>query len=323
MNIKGSASFFFIKYSFRIHSKNKKQLFGESKKKKMISYFVIYLMAPIIFIFGLVGNLLGLLVLLRKNLAKIGPRIMYRFLLMMDIINLLSIIVNYLNSVCNFNLQIMSTYSCKFYWYLILLVGPIPPYILLYISVEKIIATKYPTRKYFLRKTETQIIYFSILICFNIAYNLITFFILEIIQIPPSQNNSTSLIDICYTNDYELYKIGNWMDIVNRVILPTVLMILTSIIFLNSIWNLNQRIAQNFGTNQNLKKQISRIVSLIILNISYIIFSLPVSIVGFYFMFNDIEFLASYYLKMIAYSISFYIILFTNSLFRKEFLSIF
>ncbi len=212
----------------------------------MISYFVIYLMAPLIFIFGLVGNLLGLLVLLRKNLAKIGPRIMYRFLLIMDIINLLSIFVNYLNSAFNFNLQIISTYSCKLYWYLILLVGPIPPYILLYISVEKIIATKYPTRKYFLRKTETQIIYFLTLICINIAYNLITVFILEIIQIP-AQNNSTSLIDICYTNDYELYKIGNWMDIVNRVILPTVLMILTSIIFLNSIWNLNQRIAQNFG----------------------------------------------------------------------------
>ncbi len=47
---------------------------------------------------------------------------------------------------------------------------------------------------------------------------------------------------ISYTNDCELYKIGNWMDIVNRVILSTVLMILSSIIFLNSIWNLNQRI---------------------------------------------------------------------------------
>ena len=145
----------------------------------------------------------------------------------------------------------------------------------------------------------------------------------DIIGIPTEINNSTITVLLCFSNDYVLFEIGNWMDIVNRVIIPTVLMILSSIIFLNSIWNLNQRIAQNFGTNHNLKKQISRIVSLLILNISYIIFSLPVSIVGFYFIFNDIEFLASYYLKMIAYSISFYIILFTNSLFRKEFLSIF
>jgi len=281
-------------------------------------------MAPIIFIIGLVGNVVGLLVLLRKNLTKIGPIEMYRFLLMMDIINLLSIIVNYLNSAFNYNLQLISAFSCKLYWFLILLVGPIPPYILLYISVEKIIATKYPTRKYFLRKTNIQIIYFFILIIFNIAYNLISFFALDIIQIPVHSNNSTLLlVAICYTKEYELFKIANWMDIVNRVILPTLLMILSSIVFLNSIWNLNQRIALNFGTNQNLKKQIMRIVSLMILNISYIIFSLPVSIVAFFFTIVEIEFLASYYFKMIAYSISFYIILFTNSLFRKEFLLIF
>ncbi len=235
----------------------------------------------------------------------------------------LFLFLNYLNSAFNFNLQIISTYSCKLYWYLILLVGPIPPYILLYISVEKIIATKYPTRKYFLRKTNIQIIYFFILIIFNIAYNLISFFALDIIQIPVQNNSTLLLVAICYTKEYELFKIANWMDIVNRVILPTLLMILSSIVFLNSIWNLNQRIALNFGTNQNLKKQIMRIVSLMILNISYIIFSLPVSIVAFFFTIVEIEFLASYYFKMIAYSISFYIILFTNSLFRKEFLLIF
>jgi len=113
------------------------------------------------------------------------------------------------------------------------------------------------------------------------------------------------------------------MDIVNRIIVPTVLMILSSIIFLNSIWNLNQRIAQNFGTSQNYKKQISRIISLIILNISYIIFSLPISISAFFYSPNDIEFLVCFYLRFISYSINFYIIIFTNSLFRQEFLSIF
>ena len=100
-------------------------------------------------------------------------------------------------------------------------------------------------------------------------------------------------------------------------------MILSSIIFLNSIWNLNQRIAQNFGTNQNYKKQISRIISLIILNISYIIFSLPISISAFFYSPNDIEFLVCFYLRFISYSINFYIIIFTNSLFRQEFFSFF
>jgi len=278
-------------------------------------------MAPILLVFGLVGNVFGLIVLLRKKLVKIGPRGMYRFLFVIDVINLLSIIINYLNSAFHINVQIISKYVCKLYVYLILWLGPIPAYILLYISVEKIIATKYPARKYILRKTKTQIIYFLIILSFNLAYNLITLFNSDIIRMIPIDNSTTVLL--CFTNDYVLFEIGNWMDIVNRIIIPTVLMILSSIIFLNSIWNLNQRIAQNFGTNQNYKKQISRIISLIILNISYIIFSLPISISAFFYSPNDIEFLVCFYLRFISYSINFYIIIFTNSLFRQEFLSIF
>jgi hypothetical protein len=92
---------------------------------------------------------------------------------------------------------------------------------------------------------------------------------------------------------------------------------------LNSIWNLNQRIAQNFGTNKNLRKQISRIISLLILNIFFIVSFLPISIVAFFYTNLDIEFSACYYFRFIAYSINFYVFLFTNSLFRKEVLSIF
>jgi len=280
-------------------------------------------MAPIIFIIGLVGNLFGLLVLLRKNLAKIGPRGMYRFLFVMDIINLFSIIVNYLNSAFNLNLLIISKYACKLCIYLTIWLGTIPPYILIYISVEKIIATKYPSRKYFLRKTETQVIYFLIILSLNSVYNLITIFVTDIIMIP-IENSTTTTISVCgFINNHFLFTTFNWMDNVNRQIIPNILMITSSIIFLNSIWNLNQRIAQNFGTNQNLKKKISQIISLIILNISYIIFPLPISVVAYFYTPNNIEFLASFYFRMIAYSINFYVLLFTNSLFREEFLSIF
>jgi len=182
------------------------------------------------------------------------------------------------------------------------------------------VATKYPSRKYFLRKTETQIIYFLIILSLNSVYSLITLFVSDIVRIPI--DNSTTLL-ICFTNDFVLFTTFIWMDIVNRLIIPTILMMASSIIFLNSIWNLNQRIAQNFRTNQNLKKQIMRIISLIILNISYIIFPLPLSIVANFYAPNSIEFLASFYFKMIAYSINFFILLFTNSLIRKEFLSFF
>ena len=60
------------------------------------------------------------------------------------------------------------------------------------------------------RKTNIQIIYFFILIIFNIAYNLISFFALDIIQIPFQNNSTLLLVAICYTKEYELFKIANW-----------------------------------------------------------------------------------------------------------------
>jgi len=193
--------------------------------------------------------------------------------------------------------------------------------LLIYISVEKIIATKYPARKYFLRKIKTQLIYFLIVGGFCSAYNLIAVYMFDLIQIPVGNNSTRSTISVCVPNT--LFVIGVWMDIVNRVIIPFVLMIISSIIFLNSIWHMNQRIAQTFGTNQNERKQIGRIISLIVLNISYIIFSLPVAILAFYFGIKDAEFLAGYYFRYLAYSMNFFVLLATNSLFRQEFLSFF
>ena len=112
-----------------------------------ISYFVNYLMAPIIFAFGLMGNLLGLLVLVRKNLVKIGPRGMYRLLFMMDTIVLLSISVTYLNSVWNIDLAIISKQTCRLFGYFVSLLPQIPPYLLIYISVEKISSKKIFSQK--------------------------------------------------------------------------------------------------------------------------------------------------------------------------------
>ena len=60
-----------------------------------LRFFVYYLIAPIIFVIGIIGNTMGICVLLRKNLKKIGPRNMYIYLLVSDWIVLLFIVINY------------------------------------------------------------------------------------------------------------------------------------------------------------------------------------------------------------------------------------
>ena len=63
--------------------------------------------------------------------------------------------------------------------------------------------------------------------------------------------------------------------------------------------------------------------SLFLLNVAYILSAMPVSIVGAYFSITDLPVIATLYLNYVPYAANFYIILATNSLFRKEFFFIF
>ncbi len=62
----------------------------------VFEFFVIYLMAPLVLIFGWVCNSLGMIVLSKKKLKKIGLIHTYRYLLIIDSIYLTMIFQPYL-----------------------------------------------------------------------------------------------------------------------------------------------------------------------------------------------------------------------------------
>ena len=74
-------------------------------------YFLYSIFPPMILTIGLVGNLLGLLVLTRKRLAKIGPRNIYRYLFLMDSIYLSLILEPYLETEFNLDFCIISYFT--------------------------------------------------------------------------------------------------------------------------------------------------------------------------------------------------------------------
>lgn len=47
-------------------------------------FILNYTIAPIIFLFGFFGNIIGLIVISRKELNKIGPVLIYKFLFISD-----------------------------------------------------------------------------------------------------------------------------------------------------------------------------------------------------------------------------------------------
>ena len=130
-------------------------------------YFVQYCMAPIILALGFVGNILGFTVLTRKRIHRIGPRSMYKYLFAADTFYLLLIVVNYLAYAFSYDLTISSKYFCKLYWYFNFVLGPISPLMLCYISVEKLISIKSPSRKFFMRRSDVQGFFVAITVAFN------------------------------------------------------------------------------------------------------------------------------------------------------------
>jgi hypothetical protein len=59
-----------------------------------LDFFTNYILPPMIVIFGFIGNTLGLIVVSKKELKKIGPVLIYKFLFISDSIYL-SIILDF------------------------------------------------------------------------------------------------------------------------------------------------------------------------------------------------------------------------------------
>jgi hypothetical protein len=54
----------------------------------VLDFFTNYLLAPIILVVGLLGNIMGIIVVSRKGLEKIGPVLIYMLVFILDILNL-------------------------------------------------------------------------------------------------------------------------------------------------------------------------------------------------------------------------------------------
>jgi len=137
-------------------------------------------------------------------------------------------------------------------------------------------------------------------------------------------NNTNSTSATCVFKDNDSMEIMNILDAINRVVAPLLIMIVSSLILFISIMRLQARISENFKSknSKNFRRQIRFLVSLIFLNFAYIIFSLPLAIIEIYDNSSN-YFIFSLYGWFASYACNFYIVLASNSLFRKEFLKMF
>ncbi len=292
------------------------------------TYIATFLLPPFILAGGLFGNLMGFLVLLRRQLNKIGPIYIYRLLFVMDTIYLLCIIPKYLQFGFNINMDNISAFWCKFNRYFVYSYDAISPMLRVYISIEKYICIRHPNEKLLLNKNKNQIVFFIAVLAFNIFYYLSVVFYQDLVNHYPAINLNGSnqsreiFCDFISTSSQFVISL---MDFVNLIAVPFAFMITFSILLVRAIFVSRNRVMKSYTSKENksFQRDIRLAVTLISLNLIYLILNLPLAVIVFSSDFTDFIFMMCIYLFLASYAVNFYIILLTNSLFRRQFIDMF
>lgn len=293
---------------------------------------LFYLVLPTgILIVSLTSNILGIAVLLRKRMKYIhmGPRNMYIYMFVMDSIIELQILVVIL-ACFNFNIPTMSDLACKLYRYFNYVTNCITQMMLVYISVDRIVSIRFPAKRHILRSKRNQIAYIFVLVLFNMVYFIPVPFFYEVQvysdflatrQIYNQTNNynffNPAFMLVCEPNSRNSHIMLSSMVFINRTLISSVILIITTISLVISIFKIRERIRNN----KTLKKDIKFSITAVFLNVFYLMLVCPIFFLflkeDYYPYINLIIFFS--YLLFLSYGINFYIFYFTNSLFRREF----
>lgn len=279
-------------------------------------------MGPMVLTIGLFGNLSALLVLERKRFKKIGSVNIYKLLFYIDIFYLVQLLQPYLAYAYAYDLTLLSDISCKLYYFINTSMATLSPNCLIYISIEKLTSIRYLIRKEFFKKKLTQFLFFIIVIAFNvICYTAVPFLIGINEQFVQNGTNQSRLI--CYFNDSSSQFTVSLIILINRVIMSSVVMIALTISLASTVFKSRYRVVVNYTSRQNelFQRDIKFSLTAILLNLIYLFLNLPIGIALFIpgFLTDYIQFLVMFYLFYSSYACNFYLILMSNSIFRREF----
>jgi len=219
-------------------------------------------------------------------------------------------------SAFNYDPTVDSSIGCKLYQFFAYGMDALSPWCLIYISFERFITTKYYAKRFLYKKKKLQIIFLILLIAFNILYHINIIFSFDI----SNYDNST----ICFFNNDENQTIIANMDLANFFLIPLFLMLLFSILLIATILKSRSTMNSNNAARENRhrRKDIKLSISLLFLNLLFFLLNLPI-VTDQFLPFDSDKYTIVNYIYYSSYGVNFYILLGTNSLFRRQFYSLF
>ena len=303
-----------------------------------IEYFFNMIYFPIVVIFGILANVIIIVVLSRKAFDKTPSRSLLRILAASDLLAVLGIIPYY-GSAFGISLNSFVYYSnfcCKLAYFWLYYNPAVSSWLLVMISVERFIFIRY--RKVTINQNR---IFITCIVIFIFIWNLLIYtqifanteliestnFTLKNISINnnSSLTNQSSRYFICDIINPEYKFILGWVDMSNSALFPFLINSISTILLIHSIIISRRKILANGNSRNNsaLKKDIQFSLVIVTLNIAFIFLNMPINI----FLLNGYHsntmylFLAAIFYFQFIFNILVYI--FFNKIFKKELLKIF
>ena len=154
-----------------------------------------------------------------------------------------------------------------------------------------------------MRSKRNQFIFPAVISIWNLSlYSPIIIFF----DLSPTLVNSTSQIkNVCQFSDLQVQQIMNYVDTLNRLIIPVILITVFTVLLIVSIVQSSQRVTASLSTTNQIRrdkrdnKRIARL--LIFVNIFYVLLDLPLSVTTAYLPFTNFYFIITFYLFYMSF----------------------
>lgn len=274
--------------------------------------FIKAIFPPVIMISGFLGNILLFLVLTRKKFENFPIRTMFRIQAVADSVYLLQFIEDYLAHLYRIDIRNFSSFSCKLFRYLNYSFCPISGWLLVYISLERLVSIRHPFKNSNLRKSKFQILASIFIVIWNLMYYIPVFIYHDKIQFT------------CDFIDPIARDLIGLLDLVNSTLLPFFFMFICSILLIYSILKSRLKVHNKGFKYDKIKRDVRFSINTVALNLIFILFNLPVCVIYVFSGYNtDLIALSALYMLYTNFAINFYVFFIVNSFFRNECLIMF
>ena len=280
------------------------------KNESIFSNF-FYIYPKILIPFGIVFSSLNIILFSSKNLSKVPISFMFKLLAINNLINFINFGLWSFDGLDQLNLDSSTVASCKIIALNAFLVIASNNWILVFISLDRLIMILYPIKPKIFRNK-----YIYVFISFIIyVYNLL-FYIPVILHFDLIENST-----YCFLPNMKYIQIIFYMNILNSIMLPFGLMFCLSVFIIIALKKSKNKLldASNLAIKKN-NRNLKLSTTILALNLVFLFFWIPYIISCILVDISVRDF--SHFFIYIHHSTDFFVYMATNSLTRKEFLRI-